>query len=232
MGRLGNWCFQFSATYTLARQLGVGCRMPLRSQNEMLWPTPKFPKVIYGGPLPGKLYNEPHHHYAELPKEDGLILNGYWQSYKYFADYEVEIANVLDFPADKLDAVAVHVRRGDYLQFPDQFPVLPVEYYNQAIEVMREKGYSDFAFYTDDLTWCQQTFKGDNFYFFKGAPLHDMKSIYKSNAVIISNSSFSLFPALLSKNNNVIAPAEHRWYGEKNKHLLSIDMMRENWIKI
>lgn len=231
MGRLGNWCFQLSATLAHARRLNTQYRMPLRSQNEQLWPTPKFTKVAYGGPLPGKLYNEPAHHYIPIPVEDGLILNGYWQSQKYFAGYEAEIADLLEFPAPKLNQVAVHVRRGDYLQFPDQFPVLPNDYYLTAIDLMKSIGRTNFVFYSDDLNWCRQTF-GNTFSYSNKTPLVEMREIYNSTDAIISNSSFSLFPCLLDGGKNVIAPKGEMWYGVKNKHLSTHDLMNEKWAKI
>jgi hypothetical protein len=229
-GRLGNWMFQFAATFAHARIHDYEYQMPRRSMNEMLWPTPLFPNVRYGSPIPGRTYYEPAHHYTPLPKEDNLILDGYFQSEKYWHGLHNEIADLLDFPEEKKDFCAIHIRRGDYLHFPDQFPPLPVEYYQDAIVLMLRKGYEQFVFFSDDILWCSDVF-GSKFTYVHGQPLMDMKEIYSAKAAIISNSTFSLFPALLDTHKEVIAPAEWRWYGRRN-NLSTQDLMNEKWVKI
>lgn len=214
--------------------------MPKKSANERLWPTPRFKNIKYCGPQPGKHFIQPSHAYHPIPDEDNLILEGYWQSEKYWHEFKKELAEVLEFEHKPADYVAVHVRRGDYLQFPEQFPVLPMEYYKIAIWHFEELGYKKFKIYSDDIKYCKSVFFYEysshdlEFEFSTGkSAIEDMRDMYNGAGFIIANSSFSLFPALLRADNPiVIAPAEHRWFGPKNKHLDSKDRMPERFIKI
>lgn len=239
-GRLGNFLFQFAATYSHAKKYGFDYSMPRRSMNERLWPTPKFKNIKYCGPQPGKVFMEASTTYAPVPDEDNLILEGYWQSEKYWHGFHKEIAEVLEFEYKPSSYVSLHVRRGDYLQFPDEFPVLPTEYYKDAIKHFDSLGYSRFRIYSDDIKWCQSFFLTNGKYsslqyeFSTGKfAIDDMRDMYNGAGLIIANSSYSLFPALLRTDNPlIIAPAEHLWFGPKNKHLDSRDRMPERFIKM
>lgn len=239
-GRLGNFLFQFAATYSHAKKKGFDYCMPNRSMNERLWPTPKFKNIKYCGPQPGKLYQEKSPMYSPIPDEDNLILEGYWQSEKYWHGFKKELAEVLEFNGEQNDYVSIHVRRGDYLKFPDEFPILQMEYYKQAVEFFNGIGYDAFRIYSDDINWCKIAFTPQNFpgmrvrYFMSGRPaIDDMRDMYNCKAMIIANSSFSLFPALLRTDNPlIIAPAEHRWFGKNAQHLNSKDRVPERFIKL
>lgn len=249
-GRLGNFMFQFSATYCHALKYGFDYCMPLRSMNEKAWPTPKIGRIKYGSPQPGKTFKQPTHAYHPIPNEDNLTLEGYWQSEKYWHGYKEQIAEALGFVHKPEPYVAVHIRRGDYLKYPDQFPVMPLDYYKFAMEFMgsiTDPGYHKFRIYSDDIKWCMEVFDPKNKllnYMAFNAPLHiefsenkdpltDMKDMYNASAFIIGNSTFSLFPALLRCDNPmVIAPAENHWpWCGKNGSEAS-DLMPERFIKI
>jgi hypothetical protein len=212
--------------------------MPSKSMQERLWPTPKFKNIKYCSPQPGRLVQEKGPNYQELPKEDNIVLEGYWQSEKYFFDYKREIADILEFERRETDYVAVHVRRGDYLKFPDEFPVLSMDYYGNAIAYFKDRGFKKFKFYSDDIEWCQRTFYSGGWgivtEFSTGrTPIEDMREVYNGQGIISANSTFSLYPALLRTDNPiVIAPAEHRWFGKNAKHLNSIDRVPERFIKL
>lgn len=242
-GRLGNFMFQFSATYCHALKYGFDYCMPLRSMNEKAWPTPKIGRIKYGSPQPGKTFKQPTHAYHPIPNEDNLTLEGYWQSEKYWHGYKEQIAEALGFvyrPEPLMPKyVALHIRRGDYLKYPDQFPVMPIEYYNKAIGGLINKGFDRFRIYTDDNEWLKnnlQNFEWRDAYVqfnFDKDPLTAMRDMYNADAFILANSTFSLFPALLRPDNPmVIAPAEDRWFGPKAKHLETCDLMPERFIKM
>lgn len=237
-GRLGNFLFQFAATYSHAKKNGFDYCMPKRSMNERLWPTPKFKNIKYCGPQPGKTYLEPSPAYSPIPDEDNLLLEGYYQSEKYWHGLNKEISEVLEFEYRPADYVSVHVRRGDYLQFPDQFPVLPIDYYTRAMQYCANNGYSHFKIYSDDIKWCKNTF-GESTgsitmeYSTGKSAIDDMRDMFNGAGLIVANSSFSLFPALLRTDNPlIIAPKEDRWFGPKNKHLDSPDRLPERFIKM
>lgn len=233
-GRLGNFMFQFSATYCHALKYGFDYCMPLRSMNEKAWPTPKIGRIKYGSPQPGKTFKQPSHAYHPIPNEDNLTLEGYWQSEKYWHGYKDRIAEALGFVHKPEPYIAVHIRRGDYLKYPDQFPVLDREYYFKAIKHFADAGCYTFKVYSDDITWCKKSFDATELLYSENKdPLADMKDMYNASGFIIANSTFSLFPALLRPDNPmVIAPAEDRWFGSKAKHIETCDLMPERFIKI
>lgn len=253
-GRLGNQAFQISAAIAHARRMGVEWKIPRATNDLRYWPN-YFLRQVALGKVTGisyhPSYDEPRHCYDPLPAQPNLMLNGYFQSEKYWPTNEEkeEIGNALGFHCNKQDYVAIHVRRGDYVtQFADKHPPLQMDYYRMAMETfggLYDK--SKFKVYTDDLTWCKENFTGpkiginymvfDDPYNIKYCeikdPLAAMRDMYNASGFIIANSTFSLFPALLRLDQPpTIAPAEERWYGPGNKYLETCDLMPERFIKI
>jgi glycosyl transferase family 11 len=242
---MGNQLFMISAAISHALKMGTTYSIPKKTISPQIWRT-------YFSHLPEiksatiHYYKEKRHCYDPLPEVDSLTIEGYFQSERYFADYKVQIAEALGFVHKPEPYVAVHIRRGDYLKYPDQFPVMPIEYYKSAIHyVVSMTGIGCFRIYSDDISWCKQNItpkildhtQYDDIpryeYSENKDPLTDMKDMYNASAFIIGNSTFSLFPALLRSDNPVvIAPGEDRWYGPKAKHLETCDLMPERFIKI
>lgn len=239
-GRLGNQAFQISAAIAHAKKMNTKWAVPSKTLDRRIWPT--YFKDLPNGDryAPMHLYKELRHCFNELPPRKDMLLEGYFQSEKYWPTNEekCEIGDALGFHCNRKDYIAIHIRRGDYLHYPDQFPVLAVEYYQTAIDYYLEQGAERFKIYSDDQTWVRNYFKPK----FQWAyveysnitdPLTDMRDMYNAAGFIISNSTFSLFPALLRLDQPVtIAPAEHRWFGPKNSHLETYDLMPERFIKI
>lgn len=237
VGRLGNQCFQVAAAIAHAKRMGTNYGLPPNTVDGRIWK--KWFTHLPVGSYPHRVHKEPAHSYSEIPSLDHLTLDGYFQSEKYFADAKAEVAVALGFEYSPQSFVAIHVRRGDYLQFPDQFPVLPMQYYHTAIMEYASRGHGHFRIFSDDIHWCRSHFSHDywNELYFdfssESDPLLDLKSMYMAKAFIIANSSYSLFAASLRDDEPlVIAPAENRWYGPRNAHLETKDLMHERWIKI
>lgn len=241
LAQLGNQAFMLSAAIAHALRMGTNYAFPRQTIAPRIW-------RIYFTHLPPlrpgqstkDYYKEPGPCFVPLPKQNDLTIEGYFQSEKYFAEYKSDIADILQFGGHVADFVAVHIRRGDYLQFPQQFPVLPVDYYFEAISKMKELGFKKFRFFSDDIFWCRKTFAdyclqmGVHADFpHKKDPLTDMKEMYCAEAFIIANSTFSLYPALLRSDSPVvIAPAEWRWFGPAAQNLNSPDRIPERFVKI
>lgn len=236
--QLGNQCFMIAASIAHALKMGTTYSIPKKTINPNIWRT-YFSHLPETKSATLHYYKEKRHCYDPLPEVDSLTIEGYFQSEKYWHGYKEQIAEALGFVHKPEPYVAVHIRRGDYLKYPDQFPVMPVEYYTQAIGRMIESGQNYFKFYSDDPQWCLQAFGAFNFnksrieFAPKREALADMKDMYNASGFIIANSTFSLFPALLRADNHiVIAPAEDRWFGSKAKHIETCDLMPERFIKM
>jgi hypothetical protein len=251
--QLGNQCFMISCAIAHALKMGTTYSIPKKTISPNTWRT-YFSHLPETKSATLHYYKEKRHCYDPLPEVDSLTIEGYFQSEKYWHGYKDQIAEALGFVHKPEPYVAVHIRRGDYLKYPDQFPVMPIEYYKFAMEWFGgygpggdEYGYHRFKVYSDGIQWCKEMFdpkrKLLNYMAFN-APLHiefsenkdpltDMKDMYNAPAFIIANSSFSLFPALLRADNPiVIAPADDRWFGSKAKHLETCDLTPERFIKM
>lgn len=160
-------------------------------------------------------------------------LVGYWQSERYFAAVadtirrEVRVnaapegrnAELLDDIAAG-DAVAIHVRRGDYVSNPAATAyhgLCGLEYYEAAIRRIAESVPRPHCFvFSDDLDWVRTnldtghptTFVGHN----ADAPWEDLRLMAACRHFIVANSSFSWWGAWLGAwpGKQVIAPA--RWF--------------------
>jgi hypothetical protein len=222
-----------SAAIAHALKMGTTYSIPKKTLSPSIWRT-YFSHLPETKSATLHSYKEKRHCYDPLPEVDSLTIEGYFQSEKYWHGYKEQIAEALGFVYKPEPYVAVHVRRGDYLKYPDQFPVLDREYYFNAIKSFANAGYYMFKVFSDDIEWCKKAFDDPTLlYSEKKDPLTDMKGMYNASGNIIANSTFSLFPALLRPDNPiVIAPAEDRWFGIAAKHLETNDLMPERFIKM
>ncbi len=238
-GGLGNQLFQIAAAQSLAWKLGVKAVFDLDkcSTDNQGHKASKYKDTIYRKLETGdtsscvNVYNEPHFHYKPLPLTDNQVLDGYFQSYKYFSEYSDSIKKIFNdyiyppvFPGEKF--TAVHVRRGDYLNFPDTYTLLPKEYYESAMKLFPG---SLFVFISDDIEWCKNNFRGPNILFSVYDDIADFNLIRGADNVIMANSSFSWCGAWLNTNNNkkIIAPAN--WFKPRADHNTK-DLYCNSWI--
>ena len=149
---------------------------------------------------------------------------GLFISYKYWYSIRQEISRIYQFdPAtlarayslvfsarrDGRQVVAVHVRRGDYIN--GIFVNLTRDYYEAAFSFFDDSKVNYLVF-SDDMDWCRREFSGKNNVLFSEneEPIVDMCSMSLCDHNIIANSSFSFWGAFLNKNFNkkVICPAK------------------------
>lgn len=179
-----------------------------------------------------------------------IILDGYWQNEKYFKDYSQLISDRFNFiketgeDVDKLakkiknvQAVAVHVRRGDYVTNPsavELLGVLPQAYYQKAMEIMSSKISAPFfIIFSDDIKWCRQNLKLEHSGYFNSHNFRsweDMKLMSLCQYHIIANSSFSWWGAWLSPDRDKIVIGPAKWFRDSSKMTSSI--LPPGWIKL
>jgi len=249
-GGLGNQMFQIAAAHALALRNNTtscfdfnSCHTPLQGNPSSKYLNNIFSKIrnvnvrYWRG-----VYNEPKFSYEELPDLPELVLNGYFQSEKYFSDFKKEIIELFDiseletindyllgFRKMGVPITAIHVRRGDYLKNPEFHPVCSVEYYKKAME---EIGESNFIFVSDDMEWVKENFKGHNIWYSNFTDeISDFKLMACCDNNIISNSSFSWWAAYLNKNSNKKVIAPKKWFGSKGPNDTQ-DIIPNNWLTI
>ncbi len=129
------------------------------------------------------------------------------------------------------ESVALHVRRGDYLNYT-QYCILGFnDYYRIALDIVGQKmRHPKLFIFSDDIEWCRETFcdfqctfidwnQGEDSFL-------DMYLMTCCKAVIMANSTFSFWGACLNKNNPmVIIPRDWGNTGIKVEHLY-----RKGWI--
>jgi hypothetical protein len=236
--QLGNQAFMCSCAIAHALKMNTTYSIPKKTISPNTWRT-YFSHLPETKSATLHYYKEKRHCYDPLPEVDSLTIEGYWQSEKYWHGYKEQIAEALGFVFASGEYVSIHCRRGDYLLYPDQFPVMQMDYYYQAIEYFRSKGYFKFRVHSDDIPFCKtqinSTYIKDIEVEYSNIrdPLEDMMSMYNAAGFILANSTFGLFAALLRNDNPiVIAPADDRWFGPKAKHLETCDLMPERFIKM
>lgn len=223
-GRLGNQLFQIASTIGIAKKYNF----------EFGFPNWNYEKYFNLHNCFGKYSNinlshsEKFQYYYEIPKYDNMNLFGYFQSWKYFEHCKQFILDSFKIRKTIIDKCFIHVRRGDYLLLSEHHPNLTLEYYNNAIFIMEEKGFKEFIVMSDDIHWCKHNFLDKKFEFHNGNEIEDLYLMMSCKAAIIANSSFSWWGAYLGNHDNVIAPKN---YFGKITYKID-DIISKNWITI
>jgi hypothetical protein len=180
-----------------------------------------------------------------------LFLDGYWQSFKYFENYQKEILKAFRFPRsnsninkklldkiNKTESVSIHVRRGDYAleKGKNAHGMLPLSYYEQAGLFMKKQISNPVFFvFSDEPEWCKKKLKFDPQMIFvdnndTNNGVEDMRLLSACKYNIIANSSFSWWGAWLNININKVIVAPKNWF--KDKLIDTSDLLPENWIRL
>ena len=204
-----------------------------------------------------KSYVEPNFHYNKIPYNDNFILQGYWQSHKYFKDQlnsilrltgisvkKIEIKN--KYPDYKENSVSIHFRIGDYVMYPEHHNILKLSYYINALNklideddsiqdviIFGEK--SDNEKILDKLNILKDTFNDLNFHVIDHNIVDYEQMMIMSNCKynIIANSSFSLMAAYLNMNEDKKVFYPSRWFGEANKDKDTKDIPEDKgWFRV
>lgn len=176
-------------------------------------------------------------------------LRGYFQTRVFVQEIEDELRQEFIFcktEDDKLknvaydlkdkNAVAVHVRRGDYLEAFKVFGGICTEdYYREAIDMIKLKVENPvFYFFSNDIGWVKDNFYEENAMYITPSifdDYHDWYDMYLMSECkhnIIANSSFSWWGAWLNKNKAKIVIAPKKWVNADSMK----DICPENWIRI
>ncbi len=250
MGGLGNYMFQVAAAYAYSKRFGKdvgfncsessGPHKHVTEYGKNIFKDIKLFHIRSGG---AKQVNENGFHYEEIPKFDGnVLLHGYFQSEKYFKDfedeirslfmsYEIEISEELKAILQNENTCSIHVRRGDFLKHPNHHPVQNMNYFLKAIKQMPKD--SVFLIFSDDIQWCKQNFPdlSEKFKFIEGhKDYEDLYIMSKCKNNIICNSTFSWWGAWLNNNPDKLVIAPKNWFGPAYAGHNTNDLYCQNWI--
>ncbi|HUX57069.1 MAG TPA: alpha-1,2-fucosyltransferase [Bacteroidales bacterium] len=233
-GGLGNQMFQIAAAYSLALDNNDECSFFMDNPNinqghgSRYYTTNVFRNLKE---LPDNMversdyeqirYMEPRFNFDPIPYRERMVLQGFFQSEKYFANHKEEIVELFGNKAVRKyefnDCVSLHIRRGDYLDpYTAQFlPVLPMDYYTRALSDLDSKARIDcILVFSDDIAWCKGNLKDPRLVFAeRQEDWEDLYTMSKCEHHIIANSSFSWWGAYLNTNVNKIVYAPEKWFG-------------------
>lgn len=172
---------------------------------------------------------------------------GYFQSEKYFKEYEDvirhfftltdEYQNIID-SYDMQNTCSIHIRRGDYVGgaihgiLTDR-DVL-IKYIKTGLDkICKSNETPRLIIFSDDINWCKNNLPFDNMEFIEGnEDIIDLFIMSKCENHIISNSTFSWWSAWLNKNINkkIICPTP--WLLGNEFPLITDNIIPDEWIKI
>lgn len=253
MGGVGNYMFQIAVAYAYGKRfnkhVGFNCSESIgQHQHVTTYDDNIFKDIkLYHVPTGSRRQIDEHgFHYQEFTDIPGanILLQGYFQSEKYFKDceedirrefmsYDIDVSDEVKELLDNENTCSIHVRRGDYLKFPDHHPTQSMNYYMKAIKKMPKD--SVFLIFSDDIEWCKQNFPDmpEKFRFIEGNK--DYEDLYlmshcKNN--IICNSTFSWWGAWLNGNSDKTVVAPSKWFGPALSGNDTNDLYCEGWVKI
>lgn len=224
MGGLGNQMFQYAHGVSLAERFNT----PLCINTEFYKTSARKPLLLKFPithrdikPCIEPWIREEGFPYQKIERSHGTLF-GYWQSEKYFQDVSDLIRKEFALPTKNLDAVAVHVRRGDYLNLQNIHPIAPITYYKEAAKKYAGR---EFYVFSDDIKWCQDHLElpGDVVYS-KGNEFEDLTLMSGCESHIIANSTFSWWGAWLSGSKDVTVPMP--WFAN---NLDTRDLIPDTW---
>lgn len=179
-----------------------------------------------------------------------IYLDGFWQAFNYVEPVKDILSKELAFKHPlkteqagvmqqirESQSVAIHIRRTDYINTTygsNYYISLSLEYYTQAIEIIRSKMDDPVFFvFSDDITWCKNhlnlhvpvTFVENSV-----DDIEDLKLMSACKHQITANSSFSWWGAWLNGNRDKIVVAPEKWF--KLPKAGTEDLLPEDWIKV
>ena len=180
-----------------------------------------------------------------IGKYKGYNFSGYWQNPKYYEGtlpiLKKEFCVKEEFYTDEFlklreeisncNAVAVHVRRGDFMNC--DFYTMTMDYYSKAIEFITVVKKVDRIYvFSDDMEWCKENFKDVTFV--SSVNYLDLELMkHCKHFIIQGNSSFSLWPIYLNDNPErmVILPSKSRLRADDHS-LYENKGFPEDWLKL
>lgn len=238
-GGLGNMMFQIAAGMSLAIDNNTEFAYTLDGWNCVTnYNVSSFPNTVLKNiKQVGKqeissnfsLYREKEFAYSPISYSPNLLIDGYFQSEKYFIHNKKNIKKAFHIETNMRykDYTFLHVRRKDYLLHSQVHNVCPISYYEKALEHVK----ADKAIVlSDDIKWCEKNIKFGNLEFSNSkTDIEDMSIMISCKNSIIANSTFSWWGAWLSNSQTVIAPKT--WFGPQGPKYWN-DIYANNWIII
>lgn len=251
LGGIGNMSFIIATSYALGLDNEVDIMFSTtidsitRRKNEKWWFDTYFRQINRGHAKVKNIFKEKNFLYSKIPyKYPSMMLKGYFQSPKYFehrrkeilelfTDYKQDIISSLKLKLDLLPGkkISLHIRRTDYVNLQHVHNLLPITYYQKAVNTIKQKLNNDYNNYiylifSDDIEWCKKQdflknlpdvhFVEDSDPLTKGpVEVFQLYLMSMCEHNIIANSSFSWWGSYLNTSPNQIVIAPQKWFNKK-----------------
>jgi hypothetical protein len=178
---------------------------------------------------------------AEL--RDGVAYGGFFQSERYFAQYEDEVSALFEVRPAHARAfaakygslgryVCVHLRRGDYREWLGG-RALPTAYFVDALATVDDRGGAPVVVISDDLEAARVELADvDGVRFEANDAMLDFQLLLNASVVVASNSSFSWWGAWLNRVEGARVIAPEHWVGFPERRELPRDVIASGWERI
>jgi hypothetical protein len=249
-GGVGNQLFQISTAAAHARrmntEIGINYNLPFVAgslgKHPITYQHTLYQKISNTNSTPSIKHNEPKFSWDALPEESDMIIDGYFQSDKYFKSCREYIKSIFTFDLPKAElkirsintpTVIMHIRRGDYLFYDRVYKKYGVDYYLEALKYIKEIYCDNFTLLacTDDWQTVRKEFKDfPTFIEVNGRnELEDLYILSQGNYIIGSNSTFAWWGAYLGAESTNIFPGS--WFGPDGP-ADDNDLLPEQWITL
>jgi hypothetical protein len=182
-------------------------------------------------------------------------LNGYYQSYKYFENEFNQICDMIGIEEQKqivrdrveqIATVAMHFRLGDYKGLQHIHPIMPFEFYRNSLQfILKKLNKDDVSIMIfcdkDDMNEVNETviarllplFPKCEFEYANKDMIEweHMLLMSLSPCIIMANSTFGMWSAMLNTNPDRIICYTWHWFTELFDHNVK-DMFLPHWHKI
>jgi hypothetical protein len=222
------------------------------------WQFPSFIRRVVSRPYLAMIRRDgfvvqPYFHYWPEIKNvpQACYLFGYWQSEKYFLDATSIIRADFNFKSPlvnrnaelaeqigQVNAVSLHVRRGDYANNPRtnaMYGLCSRDYYRAAIRYVSDRVDRPYMFiFSDDIDWVKDNLQVDIpcqyvDHNHGSKSYNDMHLMSLCRHHIIANSSFSWWGAWLSCYAKKIVVAPEKWFA---KGISVKDLFPQSWVTL
>lgn len=269
--RLGNQLFQYAFIKALSERLNTsfyinekiekftaaeffhfeGYHAPLNNLNKIRL---KLGRKSLFKPLQSVAFEEDAEP-SNLHELDHKIFDGYFQSEVFFKSISDKIASYISLKKiyrEKFEnlygdlfsekpVIAVHIRRGDYLDLNDWWInnlgsndlTLPLRYYSNCLERIDNWANHKIVFVSDDIEYVRSMFGHlENVEFSHGDMIIDFQIIMNANFCVLSNSSFAWWAAYLNPKKNKMIFCPENWLGFKINREYPKNIICDQWIRV
>jgi hypothetical protein len=244
-GNLGNHLFQIAATIGIATRNGQDYTFPdWQYSASLARPLRQVPGRYEMWPVPEDRFTFRE---VDLNPAEDYDLDGWRQSERYWEHCPDLIRQTFEFSPQLIDdlqtrfkkallrpAIAISVRRGDFVGNPN-YAQLPVRYYLLAmLEAIPDWRSHNVILFSDDMGYCRVQFEGiPGVHFADGNAIEQLALMTLCQHFVVSNSTFSWWGAYLGeKPGSIVVRPPVNFAGDLAKKNPEHDYWPARWVVV